>query len=512
MHNTIDTIKKIHHHDSNNNIADPSQDPRLQEAISYIKKKEYKKAKRLLQSFQKDYPDDINSYHFLGIIAMDIEDYQTSCDYLKKAYDLQSYNGQLAVNYGLALQKNGEEEKGNQLIIDTYNRYPHYDLAAYNAAVTMCEHKQYEESLKPLTMLLKHHPDHISGWNQKGHALRHLGYHKEANECFLKAYELNPSDYKYASNIILDTLLLGDYKRAWKYFRNNVDLWHENFPNRVLPTRPWRGELLKGRSLFVYPEQGFGDTIMFMRFLPIIAEKYQVAEMIYCCPASLERLTFDYHPIIKKSPYDMSTDMPPHDCYTHMMDLAAYSYHAPYDCQSRYLIPHPRLVASWRSILSTRINMNTIKIGLVWAGKPSYGNDKQRSVPLETLSPIIKNLADVTWVSLQMGDGKEALKNSDLKNTLIDVTDDITDFADTAAIIQNLDLVISVDTSVVHLTGAMGFPCWALIPYPPDWRWLLKREDSIWYDSVRLFRQNIPWDWHEPLKKLYNCLAQFCKK
>ena len=156
--------------------------------------------------------------------------------------------------------------------------------------------------------------------------------------------------------------------------------------------------------------------------------------------------------------------------------------------------------------------MNTIKIGLVWAGKPSYGNDKQRSVPLETLSPIIKNFADVTWVSLQMGDGKEALKNSDLQNTLIDVTDDITDFADTAAIIQNLDLVISVDTSVVHLTGAMGFPCWALIPYPPDWRWLLKREDSIWYDSVRLFRQNIPWDWHEPLKKLYNCLAQFCKK
>lgn len=495
------------------NKKDPAKDKRLKKAIRLIGQKKYSEAKALLLDFQKSYPNDVNSYHFLGVLAMDQSKHKLSVKYFKKAYELQSYNGQLAVNYALALQKTGEEEKGFELLIDTYNRYPHYDLAAYNTAVSLCEKKNYEEALKPLTMLLKYSPDHIAGWNQKGHALRHLGRHHEANEAFQEAYRLDPNDFKYASNMILDTLLLGDYKRGWGYFRQHVDLWRQNFPNRILPTTPWRGENLIGKKLFIYPEQGYGDTIMFMRYLPIIAERYG-GEIIFGCPKALRRLAFDYQPIVKNYNIDMrpGSELPAHDYYTHMMDLAAYSFHAPYACQSRYLTPCPRLVAAWRVKLYEKIQMDKFKIGLVWAGKPSYGNDKQRSVPLDILAPIIKKFPNVEWVSLQLGNGKKGFHQSELQYHIHDFSDDIKDFADTAAIIQNLDLVISVDTSVVHLCGAMGFPCWALIPYPPDWRWHLYREDSLWYSSLRLFRQDIPWNWNNALKKLYNCLAQLLKK
>jgi ADP-heptose:LPS heptosyltransferase len=162
-----------------------------------------------------------------------------------------------------------------------------------------------------------------------------------------------------------------------------------------------------------------------------------------------------------------------------------------------YLYPNPALSEVWRQ----RLQGDTLRIGLAWAGSPGHGGDRWRSIPLAQIA-LLRNLEGTTFYSLQMGEAAEQVKQLEPPASLVDLRDEQEDFADTAAIVANLDLVISVDTSVAHLAGALGKPVWILLHNAPDWRWFLDREDSPWYPTARLFRQSTHGNWQEVLARV----------
>jgi len=168
-----------------------------------------------------------------------------------------------------------------------------------------------------------------------------------------------------------------------------------------------------------------------------------------------------------------------------------------------YLSADSLLVESWRTRLTSITGR--AKVGLTWAGGPAHKNDRNRSMPLAALLPLWQ-VRDVSYISLQKGAGADQVHSLPEGSTLTDWTADLNDFADTAALIQNLDLVITVDTSVGHLAGAMGKPVWVLLPFAPDWRWMLSRDDSPWYPTMRLFRQPTIGDWETPIKQVLQSL------
>jgi hypothetical protein len=242
----------------------------------------------------------------------------------------------------------------------------------------------------------------------------------------------------------------------------------------------------------VQAEQGFGDMIQFARFIPELTRRG--GKVILESLPELSRLFQGFGEIVIQG-----QPIPPHDVHCSLLSLAAVlgvtaqSIPAPIP----YLTAEPRLAEEWGMRFDSEDNR--LRVGLAWGGRGTHVNNRNRSMRLKQFAPLA--LAKVAFYSLQKGEGAAEAGDPPAGMELIDWSQDLNDFADTAALIQNLDLLISVDTAVAHLAGAMGKPVWLLVPFVPDWRWMLERTDSPWYPTVRLFRQKFVGDWDEVLRR-----------
>ncbi len=284
-------------------------------------------------------------------------------------------------------------------------------------------------------------------------------------------------------------LLAGDYARGWEKYEARKGYKHfvRFYPDPDGPV--WKGEPLQGQRILVHAEQGLGDTLQFARYLPLLAA--QGAEVVLACDAPLV-------PLFAKQPATLMpslaavvarSDTPPdYDCWVNQMSLPQRfgTMLETIPSPGRYLAGDPARIGRWER----RLPPGT-RIGLAWAGNPNHSNDRRRSMPVEHLAPLVE-MRGASLVSLQVG--PRARDAADLSG-LLDVAEGLTDFAETAALIETLDLVITVDTSVAHCAAALGKETWIMLPHAPDWRWLTGREDSPWYARVRLFRQPAPGAW-----------------
>jgi len=333
-------------------------------------------------------------------------------------------------------------------------------------------------------------PDLAEAHASLGFALAGAGRLYEAVAACDAAIALRPDFAEAHWNRSFANLLAGRFGPGWEEYewRKRHDRFARDFLS--LPGPEWAGEDLAGRHLLVQAEQGLGDTIQFARYLPLLAAR--AARVTLVCPPPLRRL-------LAQLPIHLlprGESLPAYDLWVDQMSLPRLFGTTPETIPSptSYLSADPALTARWRA------RIGPARIGLVWAGNPAHSNDHRRSMPATALAPIVAG-APQRFVSLQVGPSSGAMQ------ALRDWSAELTDFAETAALISVLDLVIAVDTSTAHLAGALGKPVWLMLPHAPDWRWMHGRADSPWYAAARLFRQPRAGDWGAVVAEISAALA-----
>ena len=308
-----------------------------------------------------------------------------------------------------------------------------------------------------------------------------------AAACCRRALELKPDFAEAHLQQSLLSLVTGDFQRGWTEYEWR---WKDKQWQRRNFSQPlWDGQRLEGKTILLHAEQGLGDTIHFVRYVPQV--KQRGGTVIVECPKPLLSLLTSGAGIDRL--VGRGEELPPFDLQAPLLSLPGIFRTSletiPADVP--YLFADPGLVEHWRRELGS---IAGFKIGIAWHGSPKHPNDRNRSIPLASFEPLAR-CSRVRLLSLQKGTGAEQLQDLAGRIPVADVGSRLDDFRDTAAVLVNLDLVIACDTAVAHLAGALGVPVWVALPFTADWRWLLDRSDSPWYPTMRLFRQRQPGDW-----------------
>jgi tetratricopeptide (TPR) repeat protein len=392
-------------------------------------------------------------------------DMQAAVDHFRRAVALHAGFSDAHINLGSALGKLGEYQQAEQ----------HYRLAvALNANATN------------LVCL--------------GASLGAQGRHDEEEVFYRQALTLEPAQADAHQNLAWLHLKRGDYRAGWaEYAKRWRASDYEAIAVEGIPE--WHGEPIDGKRILLVREQGFGDQFQFLRYARVLAELGATVDV--CVRAPLLEIA-QRVPGVRRA----WTGTPGGD-YNFWVSLMSVPSCVGTELTTipadvPYLFADEAKAEQWRQRLHA-VAGSRPKVGLVWAGSPTFGNDRYRSMPLAALAPLC-DLTGVAWFNLQKGAAQTQLAH--LPETLRphDLTADLNDFADTAALIDGLDLVISVDTSVAHLAGALGKPVWVLLPANSDWRWLENRSDSPWYPSARLFRQTTLGDWAPVIAQVRDAL------
>ncbi|MGJ4944236.1 tetratricopeptide repeat protein [Bradyrhizobium sp. HKCCYLS1011] len=321
----------------------------------------------------------------------------------------------------------------------------------------------------------------------KAIALEHFGRFDQAASCYRRALAEDANDASAEWNLALLQLLTGDFEAGWagrEAARWKIPILVEGYPKLSRPL--WRGtEPIDGKTILVCPDEGLGDVIQFARYVPMLAARG--ARVILLVQDELYPLLSRLPGVAQCLPRSATT-APPYDlhCPLTSLPLAFGTRLDTIPAAASYLpAPAPDRVQTWEQRLGSH---DRPRVGLVWSGNPRHPRDRARSMPFRTMVGLLD--ADATFVSLQKDPRAEDRPALLERTDMIDLTAHLTDFVETAALVSCLDLVVTVDTSVAHLSAALGCPTWVLLPYVPDYRWLLDREDSPWYPTMRLFRQD----------------------
>lgn len=385
---------------------------------------------------------------------------------------------------------------------------PHYPSAAFNMAVACRSAGALESASDWFRHVLKMQPRHEGAMHNLGAVLYELGRFDEAETCFRTLLEASPDNPELNYNMALIALARGDYARGWSAYEWRWQGAESSRRHRRNFTAPqWQGEGIAGKTILLHAEQGLGDTLQFVRYAHLVAD--MGARVVLECQAPLGRLLHSMRGVslvVRRGDPLPAFDM---HCPLMSLPLAFATRIDTVPARIPYLAPDPAHVGQWKQILG---NAAGRRVGLVWAGNPRRFSDQQsqvdrrRSLSLQQLDPLVR-CQGVEYVSLQLGDAAAEVRNHPEWSVMKDVTRDIGDFEDTAAIVANLDLVISVDTSVAHLAAAMGKPVWLLSRFDACWRWMRGREDSPWYPGMRIFRQNRPGEWGDVIERVVELLG-----
>nr|WP_257031835.1 tetratricopeptide repeat-containing glycosyltransferase family protein [Paraburkholderia bryophila] len=409
---------------------------------------------------------------------------------------------------------------------------PDFAALHYNLALTLQHHDCLDEAAVSYRRTLELDPDNSAAHNNLGRIYGDLGALDEAERHYRRALELAPANLIARNNLAMALLATGRYEEAWPYFEDRwISFKHaDGTPAREpvqVPLPRWSGEdlrlgidkpikLMAHKNLLVLDEQGFGDSLQFVRYLPLLLERFPLVG--YVCPPALRRL-YEQSLCSRWSGLvlldTVPADLTEWDCYCPLMSLPM-AFHTQVDtipAELPYLHADSKQAAIWRVRLEALPTRHLPRVGIVWAGGHSgLAVDRLRSLTFAQIAPLLA-LPHIHWISLQKTDDPSKRATSTVgaglnSTPLTDWTADLADFADTAALIANLDLVISVDTSVAHLAAAMDKPVWLLNRFAGCWRWLQGRDDSPWYASLRLFTQPRRGDWDDVLTRVASALQQ----
>jgi tetratricopeptide (TPR) repeat protein len=497
----------------------------------YRLKGNFTEAKTLNDRALKLAPDLAPAYNNLGAIERDLSNLEAACEAFQKALELDQTLIDAAINLALTLNTMGKTTKALQIATEASQQAPDYAPAQNCLGTIYFECEKFENASICFKDAITLDPAYADGHNNLANTLTKLGNMPEAHKNYDVALQVSPENPNYwankaaafqAENKIDDALsavekalnIQPDHADAtWNRaiarlisgdlaagFTDYEARWRlPEFKRRKIDSLLWQGESLAGKTLLLYSEQGFGDTLQFIRYVSLLAA--QNPKAIYLETHEPLRNLLSQTTEISQI-YVRGEALPKSDYHLPIMGLAHL-------CGTTLAtIPRasPYLNAPTDKIATFSIDSDSetkLKIGLVWAGRPTHKNDRNRSLSLSSLKPVTENKR-VQFYSLQLGEAQNDLA---AQSAIIDKSSYLTDFAATATLINQLDLVITVDTAVAHLAGALGAKCWVLLPFAPDWRWFLDRNDSPWYPSLTLFRQSNPGEWEPVIAEIAQALG-----
>jgi Flp pilus assembly protein TadD len=410
----------------------------------------------------------------------------------RKALRLDPRHANAHNHLGTIRAGQGRPDEAERHYREALRLQPEHGEAHNNLGVALIAQARPDAALGHFQTALQINPRYLDPYANLAAALRNLGRVAEAEAALRAGLRLVPGSPQLRYNLAGLLLLTGRFEAGWPLYEERQHLPAAPTPPAV---PPWRGAALGSRTLLLQAEQGAGDTILACRYLSLFPAE---ARLVFEVPPALHRLMrgLDRGCMLVRR----GDALPPFDLHCPIMSLplafGTTERRIPADVP--YLDADPDEVAAWRCRLANRPGL---QVGLVWAGNPGHAEDRRRSMPPELLAPL-GAVAGVSFVSLQKGwSGPPPLQ-------LADWTSELKDFADTAALISALDLVIGVDTGVIHLAGALGRPVWLLNRFDPHWLWQTTGTDSPWYPTLRQFRQNRPGDWPGVIAAVAAALAR----
>ena len=445
-------------------------------------------------------PENPAAHYSLGHLLQQMGQIDQAIDCYKKILLITPDHADTHNILGSAYQEKGELDNAVACYRNAIRCDGNSFMAYNNLGATLRLQGNLDEAVASYQNALQIKPDFAAAMNNLGTALRDKGDLDDAMSWYRKAIQLTPDFADAHWNLSFALLLAGLFQEGWQEYEW---IWKLKKPKYRLPQPLWDGADIRGKRILLYAEQGFGDVIQFVRYAPMV--KGKGAEVILGCQKELK--------VLLKSVVGVSSvvafgePIPQFDLQCPLPSLPRL-FSTTVDSipsQVPYMHADIQSVSDWRHRLG--IDTSSLNIGLVWAGSPGHLNDSNRSCPLNLFLPIAC-MNGIRLFSLQKEIPERWASDSVTELNLIDNTEDIEDFSDTAAIIMSLDLVISVDTAVAHLAGALGKPVWTLLPFAPDWRWMLNRDDSPWYPTMRLFRQPSPGDWESVISRVHNELEK----
>jgi Flp pilus assembly protein TadD len=441
----------------------------MQLARYYFGENDLQKAANIYLEILGIQPNNYEALFPLGIIWLKLQNYDGAIECFKKALQINPSIYEAYVHLGNIFYERGQLQEAAINYQKALKLNPNCTGTSYNLGLVFQEMQNYDEA---------------------------MFFYNKALGC--------DSQYTLAQyNIALLNLLLGNFETGLREYecRRKLSYHFQRFNH--IPA--WNGGDMKGLTILLYAEQGFGDTIQFIRYAPLVAKRGATVVV----EAQKELV-----PLIKTVPgvrqvIERGDHLPAFNMQCPLLSLPFYfettSDKIPVSIPYFTIDSHHK--EKWRDRFTPMDSK--LRIGLVWSGGVKHKKNSRRSLLLEQLLRLSK-LEGLIFYSLQKGHASDQVTHLLQGMQLIDYTEDIHDFTDTAAFIEHLDLIISVDTAVAHLAGALGKPVWTLLPYAPDWRWLLNREDSPWYPTMKLFRQPSPGDWESVIgnvqEKLFNLL------
>lgn len=428
-------------------------------------------------------PADVEATFHRAVALMQENQALAARDGFRRTIELAPAHSRAHNNLGILAQIDRDLPAAIHHYREAVRSEPGFADALHNLGAAYNESGNVRGALGVLRKLLKIEPNRAAAWTNLGNAWLAGNRIGEAEASYRETLRLAPGDAAAEWNLGIVALLTGDLKNGWQGYERRFDV--PGSPGRRQTAAPlWRGEPVAGKSLLLQAEQGLGDTLQFIRYAPVFAAlgarvrvecQPTLVPLLQCLPCveawnpSAENVP-DFQLPMLSAPFVAGTDLS-------SIPLAEGYLRAPAES-----------VRKWRRWLGPR--RRALRVGICRAGNPNHKNDRNRSLPAELAAELMA-IECVEWVSLLKGDPGPGAP-------------ELGDFADTAGLIENLDLVVSVDTAVAHLTGALGKPVWILLPFAPDWRWLLDRDDSPWYTGARLFRQREIGAWRsviEPLRR-----------
>jgi tetratricopeptide (TPR) repeat protein len=427
----------------------------MQEALRLHERGDTQGALRLYQAILAQEPDHPTAQHFVGVIYYQRGDPAAALPLLEHSVTRQPEEPEFHNNLGLALVALDRESEA---------------IAHYRAALAL-------------------KPEHAVAWNNLGLAHQLHNDVGAAIDAFRQALALQPDFAQARWNLALALLLDGQFAEGWREYEVRLALPELGGSQPPLPGVRWDGREPAGKTLLLATEQGLGDAVQFARYAQLLERAG--ARCILRCPEALA-------PLLTTIPgvAEVSVDgapLPNYAAYLPLLSLPRVLGTTPTTIPAS--VPYLAVAAAGRAAARTVLEQpgSVRRIGLCWAGNPGHRNDRKRSLPLAALAPLLA-LPGSSWFSLQAGDAAAQLATTPGAQRVIPLPEG-TALVDTAARIAELDLIISVDTAIAHLAGALARPTWLLLPFAPDWRWQLGRDDSPWYPTLRLFRQPRPGDW-----------------